>query len=270
MGLRDKVLQNQTIEEEKKKAAEKAAKSSKKTNAKAAAEKKEETPAKPVVPKKANHPPIEKCKADFEALQAALNKNEIPQEWVDLCDSTFKKLEEYLKNFKDKTFEIKYDITKKEYSKYYYEGEAAQYSPALLLNQYMTQRLEKEGFFNAVMKVTTYVTTFSTPEDEKKHMEDIENCNRENGVLLDAWGKANAEWQAKNSLFQSYLNSNSGGINDPSAPGRAPTYPTLKKAPPAPQSGKKVHFCILVKGSLLDEKELKKHNAKVKKREEES
>lgn len=261
MGLRDEILHQQELEEEKLKAEQKTAKKKPATTQTQPQEKTVDAAQKT----SPAHPPVEKYKQEFEALRAALDKNEIPEEWVAIRKEAFEKLTPILKDLKEKTFSFRYDITKKQYSKFFYEGDAGKYSPGILLNQYLSKCLETEGFFNAELKMTSYISYFSTPEDEKAHQSLIDHYNDENGRLLDQYHKELAAWSAKNSIYQDYLRSNDGGINPPSSPGRYPTYPSLKTAPPIAKSGQKVNYCIMAKGDLLDATEMKKHNKATKK-----
>jgi len=261
MGLRDDVLAKQENEEEKNNPKNK---KKPKEESKESVEIETKKEAKAPVKKKASHPPIEECKANFERFRENLDKNEVPNEWVEFCDKAFEKLKNELENLKEKTFSIKIDSTKKVYKSFFYEGDAAQYSPGILLNEYMTKRLQSEGFFDASLTLSSYETRYSTEEDEKNYNTAIQEHFRNTKPIYDKYERELADWNAKNSIYQDYLRSSSGGINPPSSPGRRPTYPMIP-APTKAMSGIKTNYAIFIKGSLLNEKELKKHNKKVAK-----
>lgn len=259
MGLRDEVLAKQEKEEVKNVLNNKK-KSKGEDNQKVENEepkKETKTPAK----KKASHPPIEECKSNFDKLREDLDKNEVPAEWVELCDKTFEKLKIELENLKEKTFSLKVDSTKKLYKSFFYEGEASEFSPGILLNEYMTNRLKAEGFFDTSACLSSYETRYSTEEDEANYNKAVQEHFRKTKPIYDKYERELAEWNSKNAIYQDYLKSSSGGINSPSAPGRRPTYPMIP-APTKATSGVKVQYAIFLKGSLLDKKELKKHNKK--------
>lgn len=154
------------------------------------------------------------CGYKYSTLTAMVKSNSVPKAWNDLYDGILKMIKEDFKKNPNKTFfskemQIPWSIGRG----YYKDGKEAPYSPAIVLNDYLTKRLKKEGYKHASIRII-YI-----PSKGSRWAQGI------NAMRQREYEAAYTDWQIQKYRYDTQeRNEILGGI---SSPGKAPEAPTM-------------------------------------------
>lgn len=90
----------------------------------------------------------------YSAIKQMVKTNNVPKEWKELYEGISRMIKEDFEKNPQKTsffkeLEIPYGIG----MDYYKDGKQSPYSPAILLNEYLSKRLASEGYYHASMRM---------------------------------------------------------------------------------------------------------------------
>ena len=159
-------------------------------------------------------PDLPRLGYSYGTIKRLIKSGNVPKEWDELYDGIHAMIEKDFasnpyKTFFSKEIEVPYRVG----NNYYKDGKDAAYSPAILLNEYLSKRLKSEGYDHACIRLI-YI-----PSQGSMWAKQI------NAMRQSAYNAELAEWQSNKYRYDTQeVNEILGSVPNP---GKAPTAPTM-------------------------------------------
>ena len=152
----------------------------------------------------------------FRKIKKRVNNNDVPKEWDELYENIIYIINEHFKDSGNTYFYKEMDVPYEVYKAYYKDNKDAPNSPAILLNEYLSKKLRKEGYKHSFIRMI-YI-----PSEGSMWAKEI-NTIRQHQYELNY-----KEWQAKKLYYD--VSENNEILGSKASVGKAPTAPTLESS----------------------------------------
>ena len=164
---------------------------------------------------------LPKIDVSYQTLKKQIKKGYAPKEWDAIYELLSKRVKESFEKMPENTFF--YEEIEATYSgvSHYYNGSwtgKRAYSPAILLNDYLSKRLKSEGYKHACMRLIFLPGNQPSEMDKWVSKWVADQKQREYEI-------AYKDWQEKKLRYDNYRGDAITGYTPPQNPGKAPVAP---------------------------------------------
>jgi hypothetical protein len=155
----------------------------------------------------------------YAQLKSQLKAGLVPNEWNVLYKNVLNVIQDsFSKNPHKSLFFAEFEVSCQTSNahNYYKTGKESPYSPAILLNDYLTKKLQREGYKHA------YIRLIHIPSSGSMWAKSI-NANRQRAYEIEY-----NDWRAQKYLYDTRQGNAIIGPSDVASPGKAPTAPSME------------------------------------------